>query len=193
MITIYGDKRSGNCLKVLYTADKLGIPHDWVDIDIMKGETRAPEFLIRNPAGQIPVMELEDGRCLAQSNAIVMYLAQGSELIPGDPWHQARVWEWLFWEQYSHEPSIAVCRFQKLFLNKRDDELDPDRVKKGNRALDLMEDHLSEHDWLVAESLSVADVSLVAYTRLAHEGGFDLGNRPAVRTWVSNVEHGLGI
>jgi glutathione S-transferase len=185
--------RSGNCLKVLYLANRLGLDHDWVDVDILAGETRRPEFLARNPAGQIPVVEFEDGRCLAQSNAILLYLARGSDLVPTEPWWWARMMEWLFWEQYSHEPAIAVCRFQKLYLGKPDGELDPTRVEKGNQALDRMENHLSAHTWLAGEALSVADISLVAYTRLAHEGGFDLATRPSVRRWIVDVERVLGL
>ena len=112
---IYGDSNSGNCLKVKYTADYLGLGYEWINVDIMQGESRTPDFLQINPQGQVPVIELEDGRCLAQSNAIIRYLAQGTVLLPDDPYLQAKVDEWLFWEQYSHEPYIAVCRFHMLY------------------------------------------------------------------------------
>lgn len=193
MFTIFGDKRSGNCLKVLYAAKRLGLAHDWVDVDILQGETRTEAFLAMNPAGQIPVVRFEDGRCLAQSNAILLYLARGSDLVPSDPWTRAQMMEWLFWEQYSHEPTIAVCRFQKLYLGRPDPELDPVKVEKGNRALDRMEQHLGGREWLAGDALSVADVSLVAYTRLAHEGGFDLSRRPALQRWIGRVEEALDI
>lgn len=193
MITIYGDKRSGNCLKVLYIVSHLGIEHRWRDVDILKGETRTPGFLAMNPAGQIPVVELDDGRRLAQSNAICLYLARDSDLVPREPWPTAQMMEWLFWEQYSHEPTIAVCRFQKVYLGMPDEELDRSRVDKGNQALDLMEGHLGERAWLVGNGVTLADVCLVVYTRLAHEGGFDLGGRPAVRRWVESVEKAIGI
>ena len=115
---IYGDLSSGNCLKVKYTADFLGLDYDWTPVDIMQGESRAPDFLRMNPQGQVPVIQLEDGRCLAQSNAIIRYLAQGTALLPLDNYLQAKVDEWLFWEQYSHEPYIAVCRFHMLYQGK---------------------------------------------------------------------------
>ena len=115
---VLGNAHSGNCLKVSYTADYLGLPYEWVEIDIMEGESRADRFLAINPQGQVPAVELGDGRTLAQSNAIVRYLANGSDLLPDDPYLQAKIDEWLFWEQYSHEPYIAVCRFQMLFLGK---------------------------------------------------------------------------
>ena len=190
---IYGDLKSGNCLKIKYTADYLGAQYEWIDIDIMQGESHTPEFLARNPAGQVPVVEFADGRCLSQSNAIILYLAQNSELIPDDLWQQAKMNEWLFWEQYSHEPTIAVCRFQKVYLGKSDADLDPAKVEKGNAALDLMENHLQKHNWFVSYSLSVADISLIAYTRLAHEGGFDLSVRPALKAWIRRVEEVLKI
>ncbi|MCB1813429.1 MAG: glutathione S-transferase family protein [Candidatus Competibacteraceae bacterium] len=190
---IYGDLNSGNCLKVKYTADYLGLDYDWIAINIMQGEASTPEFLARNPAAQVPVVEFTDGRCLSQSNAIILYLARDSALIPTDSWQQAKMHEWLFWEQYSHEPTIAVCRFQKVYLGKPDTELDPAKVQKGNSALDLMQQYLQKHDWLVGDSVSVADISLIAYTRLAHEGGFDLSTRPALQTWIDRVEKALKI
>ena len=141
---VYGDLNSGNCLKVKYTADYLLLDYQWIATDIMQGESHTVEFLTRNPAGQVPVVEFADGRCLSQSNAIILYLARDSALIPTDPWQQAKMNEWLFWEQYSHEPTIAVCRFQKVYLSKSDAELDPAKVKKGNAALDIMEQHLQQ-------------------------------------------------
>lgn len=193
MLTIYGNKKSGNCLKVLYLVNRLGLEYRWHHVDILKGETRTPAFLARNPAGQIPVAELDDGRCLAQSNAILLHLARGTDLVPSDAWHEARMMEWLFWEQYSHEPTIAVCRYQKVYLGKSDQELDADKVAKGNLALDRMESHLRDHAWLAGNDFTVADISLVAYTRLSHEGGFELSPRPAVRRWVGVVEKALDL
>ena len=190
---IFGDKRSGNCLKVLYLAERLGLKYTWEDVDILKGETRSEAFLARNPAGQIPVVELEDGRCLAQSNAILLYLGRDSALMPAGPWLEAKMMEWLFWEQYSHEPTIAVCRFHMLYLGRTTDELIPEKVEQGNRALDRMESHLRESSWLVGDAMSLADISLVAYTRVAQEGGFDLSGRPAVRDWTRRVEDELGL
>lgn len=190
---IYGDLNSGNCLKVKYTADYLNMDYEWIDMDIMRGESRSPEFLARNPAGQVPVLEADDGRCLSQSNAITLYLARNSELMPQDSWQQAKMYEWLFWEQYSHEPSIAVCRFQKVYLGRSDADLNPAKVKQGNAALDLMEQHLQQYEWLIGSQLSVADIVLLAYTRLAPEGGFDLYTRLALQTWIKRTETALQI
>lgn len=190
---IYGDRISGNCLKVLYTSEKLGIPYKWIEVDTLKAETRTAQFLTMNPAGQIPVVVFDDGRTLAESNAIISYLAEGSSLLPDDAWERAKVSEWLFWEQYSHEPSIAVCRFQKVFLGVSDDGLDAELVRKGYAALDLMEAALAGNGYLAAGQLTVADIALVAYTRLAHEGGFDLGPRDSLRDWIARVEADLDI
>ncbi len=190
---VFGDLRSGNCLKVKYTADKLGRSYEWVDIDIMSGESRRPDFLAINPAGQVPCVRFDDGRTLAQSNAIILYLADGTDLVPSAPFDRAKVWELLFWEQYSHEPYIAVCRFQKLYLGKTDGELDPDKVARGYKALDFMEEWLRQRDWLVGDRLSIADIALVAYTRVAHEGGFDLGHRSALRSWIRRVVEALAL
>ena len=130
---IFGDLNSGNCLKVKWVCDKLALPYCWMDIDIIKGESRKPEFLALNAAGQVPLVVFDDGRALAQSNAIIRYLARDSALIPQDAYQAAKMDEWLFWEQYSHEPYIAVCRFQMLYQGKSLNERDPDRVKRGAR------------------------------------------------------------
>lgn len=188
---IYGDTNSGNCLKVKWVCDYLALPYRWIDVDTMKGETRTPEFLKRNSAGQVPTIELDDGRTLAQSNAIIRYLARGSDLIPADAFAQARMDEWLFWEQYSHEPYIAVCRFQMVYLGKPASELDPEKVKRGYAALDRMEPHLADSRFLAGETVSLADVALLAYTRLAHQGGFDLGKYPNLRRWIGDAERAL--
>jgi glutathione S-transferase len=189
----YGDTRSGNCLKVLWTAQRLGVPHQWIDVDIMRGETRTEEFLKLNPSGQVPCAILPDGRPLAQSNAIILHLAEGSELIPADAYARAKMFEWLFWEQYSHEPFIATRRWRKAFLRQSDDEIDATLLPKGRRALGVMELALLDRDYLAGEALSLADISLVAYTRVAHEGGFDLGEFPQVVHWVGRVERALGL
>jgi glutathione S-transferase len=191
--TLYGDPISGNCLKPKWTADLLGIAFEWVTIDVVKAETRTPEFLAMNPAGQVPLARWPDGRTLPQSNAIMLYLAEGSRLIPENPFARAQVSSWLFWEQYTHETAIAVRRFHKHYLNKPDSEIDPALMDKGNRALALMEIQLSQSGWLVGDGLTVADIALVAYTRVAHEGGFDLGRFPGVDRWVRRTETALGI
>ena len=159
----------------------------------MKGETRTPEFLKLNSAGQVPAVELDDGRTLAQSNAIIRYLARGSDLIPKDAYTAAKMDEWLFWEQYSHEPYIAVCRFQMVYLKKPATDLDPEKVKRGRAALARMEQHLAGSRFLAGEAVSLADVSLLAYTRVAHEGGFDLAGYPGLRRWIGEAEKALGL
>lgn len=188
---IFGDLNSGNCLKVKWVCDALAQPFRWIDVDMTKGETRTPAFLKLNGAGQVPVIELDDGRTLAQSNAIIRYLAAGSTFIPADRYDAAKMDEWLFWEQYSHEPFIAVCRFQMVYLGKDASELDPDKVKRGYVALARMEQQLATTRFLVGDRLSLADVALLAYTRVAHEGGFHLDGYAAVRRWIGEAEQVL--
>jgi len=192
-LKIYGDSISGNCLKVKWTADRLGLDYDWVEIDLMKGETQTPEFRALNPAGQVPVVVLADGRPLAQSNGIIMYLAEGSDLIPTDAYDRARMLEWLFWEQYSHEPYVAVARFQVVYQGRSVADLDPKLVARGEAALQRIEDGLEAGQFLVGDQLSLADVALVAYTRLAGEGGLDLARYPKVQAWIARVEAALPI
>ncbi len=193
MLRIYGDSISGNCLKVKWTADHLGIAYRWIETDILKGESRTPEYLAMNPAGQVPLIVGEDGRALAQSNAIILYLAEGSALIPNDLFERAKMFEWLFWEQYSHEPYVAVARFQMRYLGKRADEREAKIVERGEAALALLDKALDGRSFLVGDSLSLADIALVAYTRVADEGGFDLAAYPQVTSWIGRVEAALGI
>lgn len=185
MLRVFGDVRSGNCLKVKGLLDWLGRPFAWVDIDILAGGTRTAAFLALNPAGQIPFIQLEDGRGLAQSNAILLHLARGTSLLPQDAYDLARVYEWLFWEQYSHEPALAVRRFQKLYLNRADHEIDPALLRRGYDAIARMEAHLAQADWMAGSSPSVADLALLPYTALAPEGDFDLKASPAVCAWIN--------
>lgn len=192
-LTLYGDSISGNCQKPRWTADYLDIDHDWVEVDILDGGTQTEEFLALNPVGQVPIARWPDGRVLPQSNAIMLYLAEGSDLIPQDSFQRAQMNSWLFWEQYSHETSIAVRRFKKHYLSLPDEDIDPQLMVKGRRALGVMEMQLTWTDWLVGDSLSCADIALVAYTRVAHEGGFDLAEFPNVERWVSRVEGALSI
>lgn len=192
-ITVYGDSISGNCLKVKWVAEKLGIPYRWVEVSVLSGETRTPDFLARNPAGQVPAIVFEDGRTLAQSNAIILHLAEDSDLIPADRYERARMLEWMFWEQYSHEPYVAVARFQMTYLGKARDQVDARLFERGGAALDRMEQALHAGRFLVGDRPTLADVALVAYTRVAHEGGFDLSRWPAVRAWVSRMEAALDI
>jgi glutathione S-transferase len=190
---IYGDLQSGNCLKVKYTADHLGLTYSWVPVDITKGESRSADYLRLNPQGQVPAIELDDGRRLGQSNAIIRYLARDSALLPVDAFAQAKVDELLFWEQYSHEPYIAVCRYQMFYLGKPKEAREAWRVERGEKALDYMESQLDGRKWLVGDAMTIADISLLAYTRLADEGGFDLASRPNVRAWIERCERSLGL
>jgi glutathione S-transferase len=193
MITIHGDPISGNCLKVKWTAERLAIPFAWIDVDVMTAQTRAPEFLALNPAGQVPIVVLEDGRALAQSNAIILTLAEGSSLIPADAYDRAKMLEWLFWEQYSHEPYVAVARFQMRYLGKPRGEIEPKVLQRGEAALARLDAALEGRDFLVGAGLTLADIALVAYTRMAADGGFSLGAYPAVEAWVDRVETELPI
>lgn len=190
---IYGDLGSGNCLKVKYTADRLGLPYTWTHIDIMQGATRTPEFLAQFPKARIPGVVLDDGRPLAESNAIIRYLARGTALLPEDGYAQAKVDEWLFWEQYSHEPYIATTRYHMVYLKRTLAEREGWRVERGEAALKLLDETLAGQDWLAGPSLTIADIALVAYTRLAHEGGFDLSGRANVRRWIRGCEQALGL
>ena len=190
---IYGDSKSGNCLKVSWTADFVGRSYDWIETDIMQGESRTADFLAMNPAGQVPVVVLDDGRALAQSNAIILHLAEGAPLIPADAYDRARMLEWMFWEQYSHEPYVAVARFQVRYQGKPVEDLEPRLVERGNAALARLEQGLQGPPFLVGDRVTLADVALVAYTRLAHEGGFSLERYPAVKAWVARVEQALNI
>src|SRR5579863_9823297 len=190
---IYGDTNSGNCLKVKWVCDRLALPYSWIPIDTLKQESRTPQFLKRSSAGQIPVVEFDDGRTLAQSNAIIRYLARDSDLIPADAFAAAKMDEWLFWEQYSHEPYIAGCRFQMVYLGRPASDLDADKVRRGYTALARMERELAARRFLVGEPLSLAAIALLAYTRLAHEGGFDLDGYTSLRRWIGETEKSLGL
>ena len=190
---IYGDTNSGNCLKVKWVCDYLALPYTWINVDTLKGETRTTEFLRLNGAGQVPTVVFDDGGVLAQSNAIIRYLARGSDLIPKDDFAAAKMDEWLFWEQYSHEPYVAVCRFQMVYLGKPASDLDPDKIKRGYSALARMEHQLAAMPFLAGNTVTLADVSLLAYTRVAHEGGFHLDGYASIRRWIGEAERALGL
>ncbi len=192
-LRVYGDSISGNCLKVKWVAERLSLPFEWIETSVLTAETRTPEFLAMNPAGQVPLAILDDGRPLAQSNAIILHLAEGSDLIPADAYDRARMLEWMFWEQYSHEPYVAVARFQVAYLGKPRESLEPRLIERGDAALARLETQLKQTAFLVGARLTLADVALVAYTRVAHEGGFDLSSYPAVEAWVGRGETALGI
>jgi glutathione S-transferase len=188
---IFGDLNSGNCLKVKYTADYLGLSYTWVSVDITKGETRTPEFLAAFPLGRIPGVGFPDGGRLAESNAIIRYLARDSSLLPADPFVQAKIDEWLFWEQYSHEPYVATTRYHIVYLQRSLEEREAWRVERGEAALDLLDRTLSGRDWLTGETMTIADICLLPYTRLAPEGGFDLSSRENLRNWIARCEREL--
>lgn len=190
---IYGQDISGNCLKVKYVADYLGLDYEWENVDIVAGGSRTREMLAKNPAGQVPFIELADGRILSQSNAIMGFLAEDSDLVPKGRFERAQMQSWLFWEQYSHETAIAVARFRVVYLKQSVDSLDPALVDKGNAALDLMERHLAAHAWFVGSQLSLADIALVAYTQFAHEPGFSLESRPNVARWLLATKKSLAV
>jgi glutathione S-transferase len=183
---------SGNCYKIRLAARQLGIPLTLKDYGLHDGTTRTPAFLAKNPNGRVPLLELDDGRTLAESGAILWYLAENSVLIPPDPWGRAEMLQWMFFEQYSHEPYIAVARFWLAFapqdqLEKRR-HLVPEWHAKGHAALGVMQTHLAQHDWFAGARYSIADIALYAYTHCAADGGFDLSGYPAVRAWLSRVE-----
>jgi glutathione S-transferase len=190
MVTVYGMADSGNCYKVKLALEQLGLPYRWVEVSAAKGETRTAAFLARNPNGQVPTLELEDGGFLPESGAILHYLAEGTPLLPGDRLSRARVLQWMFFEQYSHEPCIAVARAILRYQppdSPRRAEL-PRLQERGRRALAVMEQHLAREPFFAAGRYTIADIALYAYSHCAADGGFDLGAFPAVRTWLARVK-----
>jgi glutathione S-transferase len=192
-IKLYGSSDSGNATKPRWVCEYLGIPFEWIETNAFNGETRTAEFLKLNPAGQVPTVVLKDGRTLAQSNAIMLHLAEGSALIPRDAYDRAKMFEWLFWEQNSHEIFVAVRIARLHYLKQREEELDPALKTRGNAALARMEKQLTETPYLVGETLTLADIALLAYTRKAELGGFDLASYPSVQTWIARMESELGL
>jgi glutathione S-transferase len=189
MYKVYGDHRSGNCYKIKLMLHLLGKEYQWMPVDILKGETHSDAFLAKNPNGKIPVLELEDGSCLWESNAILNFLADGSDFLPSEPRLRTQVLQWQFFEQYSHEPNIAVARFIKLYQGmpeERREEHDV-RLARGYKALKVMEQQLLRTPYLVGERYSIADIALYAYTHVAQEGGFSLEGFPAIRAWLERV------
>ncbi|MBT7950864.1 MAG: glutathione S-transferase family protein [Gammaproteobacteria bacterium] len=186
---IYGDFESGNCYKVRLVASILGIEHEWIHTDILAGDTKTSEFLKLNPNGKIPLLVLDDGHCLSESNAILNYLAAGSELLPSDSFLLALTQQWQFFEQYSHEPYIAVARFINSYLGLPEERKEEYESKQegGHKALVAMEKQLTQSPFLVGESLTVADISLYAYTHVAEEGGFELSRYPAIQNWLNRI------
>ncbi|MEE4361582.1 MAG: glutathione S-transferase family protein [Pseudomonadales bacterium] len=184
---------SGNCYKVDLALTQLAIPCERVDLDIRTGVTRSPAFLSLNPAGRVPLLELDDGTTLAESNAILFYLATGTSLLPEDRLQRARVLQWMFFEQYSHEPYIATTRYWIKFLGEaeaRRARIEENR-ERGHAALAVMERHLAQHPFFVG-AYSIADIALFAYTHVAHEGGFDLSPYPKLLAWLDRVRETPG-
>ncbi|MDX3773522.1 glutathione S-transferase family protein [Chromatiaceae bacterium AAb-1] len=186
---IYGDIRSGNCYKIKLLCSLLAIPHQWIHIDILAGDTKSADFLAKNPNGKIPLLELDDGRCLAESNAILNYLAAGSALLPTDNFLLAKVQQWQFFEQYSHEPFIAVARFIAKYLGLPEQRRAEYQAKQagGHKALVVMEQQLQLSPYLTGQQLTTADISLYGYTHVASEGGFDLSAYPAIQAWLNRI------
>ena len=182
---------SGNCYKVRLTARQLGLPITLRDYPLLAGDTRKPDFLAKNPNGRVPLLELDDGRCLAESGAIVWFLSEGTYLQPTDDWGRAQALSWMFFEQYSHEPYVAVARFWLAYAPKEELEKRKHLVAewhaKGNAALSVMDTHLKTRDWFAGGAYSVADIALYGYTHAAGEGGFDVGAYPAVSRWLARV------
>ncbi|BFT32072.1 glutathione S-transferase family protein [Alteromonas sp. D210916BOD_24] len=186
---IYGDKRSGNCYKLELLLSILGKTCEWIDVDIMQGDTRTAAFLEKSPNGKIPILEISGDRVLSESNAIMHYLAADSALIPTSQFAFARLLQWQFFEQYSHEPYIAVARYINIYLGLPEDKRQEFESKQagGYRALAVMEQQLKQTPFLLGDALSLADISLFAYTHVAHEGGFDLSAYPAIRNWLNLI------
>ncbi len=189
MYRVYGDSQSGNCYKIKLLMAHLDIAHEWVEMDILQGETQTASFLAKNPNGKIPILELPSGQCLSESNAILNYLADGTDHLPQDRWLRANVLKWQFFEQYSHEPYIAVARFIAKYLGLPEDRRQEFEHKKtgGYKALRVMESVLEKQAFLVGAAITIADISLYAYTHVAHEGDFDLTNYPAIQAWLERV------
>lgn len=183
--TVHGTSTSGNCHKVRMALDILRLPYEWREVDILQGETRTPEFLAMNPNGKVPVLAIDGTTFLAESNAILWFLAEGTPLVPSDRVGRAQVLQWLFFEQYSHEPAIAVARFIRCFLKKPDDPRLPELARRGDSALAVMERHLADRDYFVGDALTIADLALFAYTHKAADGGFVLETYPAVSAWLA--------
>lgn len=188
--TVYGDSRSGNCYKVALILSLTGRKYEWRETDVMSGATRSPEFLEMNPNGKVPVLRLTDGRHLAESNAILLHLSEGTKLLPEDAHQRALVYQWLFFEQYSHEPCIAVARFIIQFAGREAEEAERlvELRARGIEALGVMEKALGTSEFMVGNVFTVADIALYAYTHVADEGGFRISDFPQISKWLGRVE-----
>jgi glutathione S-transferase len=189
MTTVHGFSSSGNCHKLRLLLEQLGRAYRWVEVDISAGDTRTPAYLALNPNGKVPMLELDDGRILVESNAILYWLAEGSPYLPADAWQRAQALSWMFFEQYSHEPYIAVARFIRGWTpadSPRRAEL-PRCLERGHQALAVMEHHLLSHPWFTGPEYGIADIALFGYTDVAADGGFDLSPYPSIRDWLARV------
>jgi glutathione S-transferase len=189
MTLLYNSPVSGNCYKVRLLLAHLGVPYERRDVDVVDRSNRRELLGSLNPALRVPTLVLDDGRALAESGAILWYFGEGTRFVPEDPYERAQVLQWMFFEQYDHEPAIAVARFwlrysgrPELFADRRDE-----RTAAGYRALDAMERHLDGRSWFVGDGMTLADVALYAYTHVADEGGFELGGYPSIRAWLARV------
>lgn len=194
MYKVYGDYNSGNCYKIKLMLNLLGAEYEWVPVNILKGETETEAFLAKNPNGKIPVLELEDGTCLWESNAILNFLAESTPYLLTEPRLRTQMLQWQFFEQYSHEPTLAVARFIQFYLGLPEERMDEYHSlhRRGNKALKVMEQQLQRTPFLVGDNFSIADIALYAYTHVAHEGGFDLAQFPAIQTWLVRVQQQPG-
>src|SRR6204780_3808549 len=190
MLTLYSMRRSGNSYKARLALAQLRIPYQLVEIDILKGESHTPEFLMKNPNGQVPLLETAPGRFLAESNAILWYLAGGTQLAPDDAFERAEILQWMFFEQHSLEPNLGAAYFW-LALVKGGRDLQQhaleDWMEEGYRALGVMDKHLRERRYFAADRYTIADIALYAYTHIAHECDYDLTTFPAIRAWLDRV------
>lgn len=186
---VYGDIKSGNCYKIKLLMSLLNIEHEWLHIDILAGESQTAEFKTRNSLGKIPVLETRDGEFLSESNAILNFIAEGTDYLPSNGLARAKILQWQFFEQYSHEPYIAVARYINTYLGLPDDRKDEfhSKQKGGHAALSAMEEQLKKTPFLTGDRFSIADISLYAYTHVAHEGGFDLLHYPFIIAWCKRI------
>ena len=194
MLTVYGYSPSGNCHKLRMLLGHLGRDYRWVETDSTRGQTRTPEYLAKNPNGRVPIVERADGSVLAESNAILCWLAEGTQYFAGDAWHRAQTMAWMFFEQYSHEPYVAVARFICGWIpmdSARRADL-PKLRERGHQALVVMEKHLASHAWFSGACYGIADIALFAYTHCADDGGISLSAYPALRDWLKRVEQRPG-
>ena len=194
MYKVYGDYNSGNCYKIKLMLSLLGAQYEWVPVDILNGETETEAFLEKNPNGKIPVLELEDGTCLWESNAILNFLAEGTPYLLTEPRLRTQMLQWQFFEQYSHEPTLAVARFIQFYLGMPEERMEEYHSlhRRGNKALKVMEQQLLRTPFLVGDNFSIADIALYAYTHVADQGGFDLAQFPAIQAWLARVKQQPG-